>query len=32
VTGPALALLLTVSGRRVAFDELDGPGVAALTS
>jgi uncharacterized protein (TIGR03083 family) len=30
VTGPALALLLTVSGRRVAFDELDGPGVGAL--
>lgn len=32
VTGPALALLLTVSGRRVALDELDGPGVATLTS
>ena len=30
VTGPALALLLTVSGRRVAYDELDGPGLASL--
>jgi uncharacterized protein (TIGR03083 family) len=32
VAGPALALLLTVSGRPVALDELDGPGVATLTS
>lgn len=32
VTGPALALLLAVSGRRVAYDELDGPGVTTLTS
>ena len=30
VRGPALALLLTVSGRQVAFDELDGAGVATL--
>ena len=30
VTGPVLALLLTVSGRRVAYDELDGPGLASL--
>ncbi|WP_102141858.1 maleylpyruvate isomerase family mycothiol-dependent enzyme [Mycobacterium hubeiense] len=30
VRGPALALLLAVSGRRVALDELDGPGVGAL--
>ncbi|BBY44050.1 maleylpyruvate isomerase family mycothiol-dependent enzyme [Mycolicibacterium celeriflavum] len=28
VRGPALALLLAISGRRVALDELDGPGVA----
>ena len=32
VVGTALALLLTVSGRRVAFDELEGPGVATVTS
>ncbi|WP_242888138.1 maleylpyruvate isomerase family mycothiol-dependent enzyme [Actinomadura litoris] len=32
VSGPALALLLVISGRRTALDELDGPGVAALTS
>ncbi|WP_242907643.1 maleylpyruvate isomerase family mycothiol-dependent enzyme [Actinomadura terrae] len=32
VSGPALALLLVLSGRRTALDELDGPGVAALTS
>jgi uncharacterized protein (TIGR03083 family) len=32
VTGPALALLLVISGRPVALDELDGPGVAALTA
>jgi uncharacterized protein (TIGR03083 family) len=32
VTGSALSLLLAVSGRRVALDDLDGPGVAALTS
>jgi hypothetical protein len=30
VTGTALSLLLAVSGRRVAQDELDGLGVAAL--
>jgi uncharacterized protein (TIGR03083 family) len=30
VTGTALSLLLAVSGRRVALDELDGPGVARL--
>lgn len=32
VTGPALALLLSVSGRPVAANELDGPGLATLTS
>lgn len=32
VTSSALSLLLAVSGRRVALDDLDGPGVAALTS
>ena len=32
VTGAALSLLLAVSGRRVALDDLDGPGVGALTS
>jgi uncharacterized protein (TIGR03083 family) len=31
VSGPALALLLTVSGRPVAVNELDGPGLARLT-
>ncbi|MFD3513049.1 maleylpyruvate isomerase family mycothiol-dependent enzyme [Streptomyces sp. NPDC058657] len=31
VTGPALALLLAVSGRRAALDELAGPGVTMLT-
>lgn len=30
VSGPALALLLVVSGRRVALDELEGPGVTLL--
>ena len=30
VRGPALSLLLAVTGRRVALDDLDGPGVAAL--
>ncbi|MCT7658243.1 maleylpyruvate isomerase family mycothiol-dependent enzyme [Mycobacterium deserti] len=30
VSGPALALLLAISGRRVALDELDGPGVDCL--
>ncbi|WP_435855517.1 hypothetical protein [Streptomyces parvus] len=30
VAGPSLSLLLAVSGRRVALDELDGPGVGAL--
>jgi uncharacterized protein (TIGR03083 family) len=32
VAGSALSLLLVVSGRRVALDSLDGPGVDALTS
>lgn len=32
VNGTALALLLAVCGRRVALDELDGPGVAALAA
>ncbi len=32
VTGPALSLLLAVSGRRVALDDLDGPGVPALAA
>ncbi len=32
VTGPALSLLLAVSGRRVALDDLDGPGIPALTA
>lgn len=31
VHGTALSLLLAVSGRRVALDDLDGPGVATLT-
>ncbi|MFJ4275971.1 maleylpyruvate isomerase family mycothiol-dependent enzyme [Streptomyces coelicoflavus] len=30
VRGPALSLLLAVSGRRVALEDLDGPGIAAL--
>jgi uncharacterized protein (TIGR03083 family) len=30
VSGPALSLLLTISGRRVALDELTGPGVTTL--
>jgi uncharacterized protein (TIGR03083 family) len=30
ITGPALALLLAVTGRRVGLDELTGPGVTAL--
>ena len=30
VSGTTLSLLLAVSGRRVALDDLDGPGVAAL--
>jgi uncharacterized protein (TIGR03083 family) len=30
ISGTALSLLLAVSGRRVALDELDGPGVGAL--
>ncbi|MBC6450101.1 maleylpyruvate isomerase family mycothiol-dependent enzyme [Actinokineospora sp. HBU206404] len=29
-SGPALALLLAISGRRVALDELSGPGVVRL--
>ncbi|WP_433271448.1 maleylpyruvate isomerase family mycothiol-dependent enzyme [Actinosynnema sp. CS-041913] len=32
VRGTALALLLALSGRRVAMAELDGPGVATLTT
>jgi uncharacterized protein (TIGR03083 family) len=32
VTGPALSLLLAVSGRRVALADLDGPGVPALAA
>jgi uncharacterized protein (TIGR03083 family) len=31
VNGPALALLLVISGRRTALNELDGPGVGTLT-
>jgi uncharacterized protein (TIGR03083 family) len=30
--GPALSLLLAVSGRRVALEELDGPGIAVLVT
>ncbi|MDO0935419.1 maleylpyruvate isomerase family mycothiol-dependent enzyme [Streptomyces sp. DG2A-72] len=30
VRGPVLSLLLAVSGRRVALEDLDGPGIAAL--
>ena len=32
VSGTALSLLLAVTGRRVALDDLDGPGVAALAA
>ena len=32
VSGPVLSLLLAVSGRRVALDDLDGPGLAALAA
>ncbi|MFC5904951.1 maleylpyruvate isomerase family mycothiol-dependent enzyme [Streptomyces zhihengii] len=32
VRGPALSLLLAVSGRRTALGELDGPGLSALAS
>ncbi len=32
LSGSALSLLLGVSGRRVALDDLDGPGVAALAA
>ncbi|MFJ6808876.1 maleylpyruvate isomerase family mycothiol-dependent enzyme [Streptomyces anulatus] len=32
VTGPALSLLLAVSGRRAALDELDGPGLSVLVA
>ena len=32
VSGPALSMLLAVSGRRVALGDLDGPGVATLAS
>jgi hypothetical protein len=31
ISGPALALLLAVTGRRVILDELGGPGLAILT-
>jgi uncharacterized protein (TIGR03083 family) len=31
VSGQALALLLAITGRRVALTELDGPGIATLT-
>ncbi|MBP2320368.1 uncharacterized protein (TIGR03083 family) [Kibdelosporangium banguiense] len=32
VTGPALSLLLAISGRRVALDELAGPGAVTLAT
>ena len=32
VSGPALSLLLAITGRPVALDDLDGPGVAALAA
>ncbi len=32
VSGPALALLLAISGRRTALAELDGPGVATVAA
>jgi uncharacterized protein (TIGR03083 family) len=32
VSGPALSLLLAVSGRRVALEDLDGPGVPTLAA
>ncbi len=32
VSGPALSLLLALSGRRAALDELDGPGVTTLAA
>ncbi|WKG06435.1 maleylpyruvate isomerase family mycothiol-dependent enzyme [Mycolicibacterium sp. HK-90] len=32
ITGTALALLLAISGRRVSFGELDGPGLSILAS
>lgn len=32
VTGPVLSLLLAVSGRRVAVEELDGPGLSVLAA
>ncbi|MEB3370830.1 maleylpyruvate isomerase family mycothiol-dependent enzyme [Saccharopolyspora mangrovi] len=32
VSGPALALLLAVSGRRVPLDDLDGPGLTTLAA
>lgn len=31
VSGPALSLLLAISGRKVALQDLDGPGLTALT-
>ena len=30
MSGPALSLLLAISGRKVALADLDGPGVAVL--
>ncbi|HZJ05741.1 MAG TPA: hypothetical protein VFD59_09755 [Nocardioidaceae bacterium] len=32
VSGTALSLLLTITGRRVALSDLDGPGVVALAA
>jgi len=32
VTGPAIALLLAMAGRKTALDDLTGPGVALLRS
>lgn len=32
VSGTALSLLLAISGRRVALDDLDGPGIVALAA
>jgi hypothetical protein len=32
VSGSALSLLLAISGRRVALDDLDGPGVTVLAA
>ncbi|MGH3449645.1 MAG: hypothetical protein ACRDQW_02760 [Haloechinothrix sp.] len=30
-SGPALSLLLAISGRRVAAENLEGPGIARVT-